>query len=391
MHLLKSPRTRLFLVAGLLGITLLLGQSRSQGRPFAQPTPLHPASAGAARIEAVFVLDTTGSMGGLLEGAKQKIWSIASQLAGARQQTDLRIGLVAYRDRGDDYVTRFHDLTGDLDAIYAQLQSLQAAGGGDGPESVNQALHEALVRPGWSAGDGVYRVIFLVGDAPPHMDYQDDVPWPESVRLAGQRGIVVNTIQCGSMGGTTKVWKALARGGQGRYAAIAPDGGMLAIATPMDDELVRLNRALSATVVPYGAAPAREEMADKARRAAAAPPEAAADRLSYLKKAGRGVLAGTSDLVEAVASGLVLDSVAEQQLPKALQALPPGKRSGYLEEKRAQRARLKKRIDTLTGKRDDFVAKENRRRLRAGEAGGFDTEVFETIKSQAARRGIHYD
>src|SRR3569623_171230 len=33
------------------------------------------------RVELVFALDTTGSMGGLLDGAKRKIWSIAQFIA----------------------------------------------------------------------------------------------------------------------------------------------------------------------------------------------------------------------------------------------------------------------------------------------------------------------
>src|SRR5690348_11709452 len=58
--------------------------------------------APAARLEMVFVLDTTGSMGGLIEGAKQRIWGIVN---GVMQEShaSVRIGLVAYRDRGDDY------------------------------------------------------------------------------------------------------------------------------------------------------------------------------------------------------------------------------------------------------------------------------------------------
>ena len=56
-----------------------------------------------------FVLDTTGSMSALLDGAKRKIWEIARFIAQARPAPELRIGLVAYRDVGDEYVTRFFD------------------------------------------------------------------------------------------------------------------------------------------------------------------------------------------------------------------------------------------------------------------------------------------
>jgi hypothetical protein len=62
-------------------------------------------------VEVAFVLDTTGSMGGLIEGAKRKIWSIATAIVDANPDADIRMGLVAYRDIGDDYVTKTFDLT----------------------------------------------------------------------------------------------------------------------------------------------------------------------------------------------------------------------------------------------------------------------------------------
>lgn len=80
----------------------------------------------------------------MLQAAKEKIWSIASTMAQADPAPEIKMGLVAYRDRGDDYVTRVVDLSDDLDSLYATLMDFQAAGGGDGPESVNQALYDAV-------------------------------------------------------------------------------------------------------------------------------------------------------------------------------------------------------------------------------------------------------
>src|SRR5438105_10070703 len=130
-------------------------------------------------IEVCFVLDTTGSMGGLIEGAKQKIWSIANEMVSAKPTPEIRLGLVAYRDRGDEYVTKVFDLTNDIDATYAQLQSFRAAGGGDTPESVSEALDDAVKKISWSADKQVLKIIFLVGDAPPHMDYADGPKYPQ--------------------------------------------------------------------------------------------------------------------------------------------------------------------------------------------------------------------
>src|SRR5438309_12092008 len=91
-------------------------------------------------VEVAFVLDTTGSMGGLLEGAKKKIWSIATEILAGKPKPDVLLGLVAYRDKGDEYVTRVTPLTDDLDKVYKDLSGFVAAGGGDEPEHVRAGI-----------------------------------------------------------------------------------------------------------------------------------------------------------------------------------------------------------------------------------------------------------
>src|SRR5689334_12306449 len=95
---------------------------------------------GKHQIDVVFAGDTAGSMGGLLDGAKRTVWSIATHIRNTDPDADLRIGLVAYRDIGDDYVTKPFSLTSDHDAVYGELAAYQAAGGGDTPEDVDEAL-----------------------------------------------------------------------------------------------------------------------------------------------------------------------------------------------------------------------------------------------------------
>src|SRR5436853_1967804 len=149
-----------------------------------------PPNEKKPRIEVCFVLDTTGSMTGLIEGAKQKIWSIANEMASAKPTPEIRLGLVAYRDRGDEYVTKVFDLTNDIDAIYGHLQSFRAAGGGDTPESVNEALDDAVRKMSWSQDQRVLKIIFLVGDAPPHMDYADGPKYPQVCREAMKKDLI---------------------------------------------------------------------------------------------------------------------------------------------------------------------------------------------------------
>jgi hypothetical protein len=370
-------------------------QAHEWSEPHVDPAPgqeerVAPRKA-PAQIEVAFVLDTTGSMSGLIDGAKRKIWSIANQLVSAQQDTEVRFALIGYRDRGDAYITNLHDLTSDLDAVYARLMQFQADGGGDGPESVNQALHEAVTRLDWSTSRGVYRVIFLVGDAPPHLDYQDDIRYDRSVRLARQRDITINAIQCGQWDETAQIWREIASLGMGTYAAIAQDGGMVAVTTPMDDELATLNRELASTVIAYGDARERDEAEEKVRNSLRAPASASADRLSYMAKAGEGaVVTGAKDLVDYAADGGAVEAIVVTALPQKLQAMPEPARQEYVEQQLEKRKQLQARIGAVSAERDAYVAKEEKRLAAGGKADAFDAKVNEAIKTQAAKKGITY-
>jgi len=243
-------------------------------------------------VEVMFVLDTTGSMGGLIAAAKEKIWSIANTLSSADPAPDIRMGLVGYRDRGDQYITVFTPLSDDLDTVYLSLMKFQAGGGGDGPESVNQALHEAVTRTVWSRNASVYRVIFLVGDAPPHMDYQNDIKYRESCRKAADKNIIVNTIQCGNMQATRPVWQEIAQLSNGEYFQVAQAGSAVLYDTPYDKEIAGLSRKLDETRIFYGSTEymremeSRKDKADKIYEAAA--PSAVAKRAIFNSKASGG-------------------------------------------------------------------------------------------------------
>ena len=155
-------------------------------------------------------------MASLIEGAKRKIWSIATTIIDENPGAEIRMGLVAYRDIGDEYVTRRVELTTDIQDLYARLLELRARGGGDWPESVNEALHEGITKLAWTQGPEVSRIVFLVGDAPPHMDYAQDVKYPEALKIARERDIVVNAVQAGEARDTMRVWREIAQMGNGR-------------------------------------------------------------------------------------------------------------------------------------------------------------------------------
>ena len=78
------------------------------------------------------------------------------------------------------------------------MLELKARGGGDWPESVNEALDVAVNKLRWTAGGDVRRIVFLVGDAPPHMDYAQDTKYPMTLAVAKQKDIIVNAVLAGN-------------------------------------------------------------------------------------------------------------------------------------------------------------------------------------------------
>src|SRR6516164_3018758 len=306
-----------------------------------------PTLKSKPRIEVCFVLDTTGSICGLIEGAKQKIWSIANEMISAQPTPELKLGLIGYRDRGDDYVVKSFSLTDDIDAIYGHLREFQAGGGGDTPESVNEALAEAIHKMPWSTDKKVLKIVFLVGDAPPHMDYPNSPKYPDLCREAAKKDLIINTIQCGEMAETKPIWQEIAKLAEGSYVGISQSGNVAVISTPVDKELSRLNERIGATLIPYGDSKQQAEVHAKYAAAMSAPVPAMADRLTYNSKTGKAVQ-GRGELVDALNDKTVkLEEIDREQLPAELQKLDRSELQKRIAKARDERADQQKQIVEL--------------------------------------------
>jgi hypothetical protein len=347
-------------------------------------------SAALARptVEVAFVLDTTGSMGGLIEGAKRKIWSIATAIVDSNPDAEIRMGLVAYRDIGDDYVTKTFDLSTDIQDLYANLLELKARGGGDWPESVNEALDVAVNRLHWTPADDTRRIVFLVGDAPPHMDYAQDTKYPTTLAVAKQKDIIVNAVLAGSARDTERVWRDIARASNGRFIPIPQDGGQVVIIeTPYDDDIIILQKEINGTVIPYGSHELQRHTEDKTQQLSRAAPSQASEMASYLNKRAKvssEAVTGEGDLVSDVASGRTrIGAVKDEELPAKLRALTQEQRIGELDNQMKQRKALNEKLAALVASRDKYVAEQ--RDKAPPKASSFDRVVEDTLKAQIKR------
>ena len=278
--------------------------------------------------------------------------------------------------------------------MYSKLMNFRAEGGGDEPEHVRLAMSDALNAVGWSGREsrntdygsvnGVGRlsqVLFLVGDAPPHDDYQQYPSVQKTAAQAKDRDITVNAIQVGSIQSTTPIWREVARKGGGEFFAIAQNGGVQAVVTPYDTRLAELGDDMARRGVYYGSA--REKVASDAMgyttSLAAAPISARADR-AINKSINTEAAYHSSDLVQAVENKSIdLDRVKTEELPSEMQRMTQTERKAYVQQKIDERAKIRQEISELSQKREQYLREQGEQK---GKADAFDYAVEKALQRQ---------
>ena len=356
--------------------------------PLFTPSPASgPQNEGQrAKVDIVFALDTTSSMSELIEGAKSKIWEIARRAQQGQPAPEVRIGLVAYRDVGDEYVTKVLDLTGDLDQVYASLNALTASGGGDGPEHVIKGLHDAVNGVQWSTGPRTVKLVYLVGDAAPHEDYHDGLTMAGVLGDAHRRGIRISAIRCGHDEATLAAWTSIAQRTDGEVSTIEQNGGVrAAITTPYDADLARLNAELAKTEVHWGSRAERAAAADVLATNMAAPAVAQADRAGfYAAQAHHG---GPTKQDLAAADPTALAAVAPADLPDEMQRMSPEERTRFVTEKRVRREAVLGEIKEASAKREATLKAAPAPRV---SPSSFDAKVIDSLRKAGASSSIVY-
>ena len=142
------------------------------------------------RLDVLFLIDATGSMSDEIQQLKDNMISVSERIHTLPSAPNVRFGMTIYRDRGDLFVSRTFDFTSDIQAFTDELAQVVAEGGGDYPESLNEGLHSALELPEWRVEETV-SLIFLIADAPPHLDYSQDYDYAQEIFTATENGIKI--------------------------------------------------------------------------------------------------------------------------------------------------------------------------------------------------------
>ena len=153
-------------------------------------------------LEVAFIIDATGSMGGEISRLKDTVTNIAERVV--QDGVRLRLGAVAYRDRGDEYTTQSFNFTEDVAAFQEVINGLEADGGGDYPEALNEALEETQRRLSWTREESL-RLTFLITDAPAHYYDKQSFNYAQGVLDAQQMGMKIFPIASGGSDGVAEV------------------------------------------------------------------------------------------------------------------------------------------------------------------------------------------
>ncbi len=239
----------------LIGLGLLWAEGTPDvERPESPEATIPPTKDLAKPVDLVICLDTSGSMSGLIESAKQKLWAVVNELATARPRPALRVALYHYGNNGLDketgWVQQLCELTDDLDTVYGKLFALRTNGGS---EYVARVVRAATDQLSWSDDPAALKIIFVAGNEPATQD--PTYPLKDICAAAVAKGIIINTIHCGDVEtGRQTGWADAAKWADGQYAAIDQDHGTVVISTPHDTQLDELSRKLNTTYLAYGAA-----------------------------------------------------------------------------------------------------------------------------------------
>ncbi len=329
-------------------------------------------------VDVVFAIDCSGSMGPVIETAKQKVWSIVNTMAKETPKPIIRIGLFAYGNADKD--ARLYDLSDDLDEVYKNLMNFKDEGWGT--EWVGWAVKQATDKMKWSSEKNALKVIFVVGNetarqGPKELDYSKTAP--EAIK----KSIIVNAVYCATPSEKPDpTWIEMAKLADGTFVAIDQSGGSVSIETPMDKELSELSKKLNDTYIHYGDSGKTykdnqtEQDNNSFKHGGLANDAERACQKVWSYDCSRW------DLVDAMKNkDFKLEDIKKETLPKELQSKSLEELRSYIATKSKERDELQAKIKDLGEKRQKFIDEEIKKR-NLDDSKSLDKNLKEIILHQ---------
>lgn len=350
-----------------------------------------PAAETGQKIMLALLLDTSNSMDGLIEQAKSQLWKIVNELAAAKCADGARPSIkIALYEYGNDnlspdegYVRQVNGLTDDLDLISEKLFALTTNGG---EEYCGKVIQTSLHQLAWSESAADLKLIFIAGNEP---FTQGPVSFRQSCTRAKEKGVVINTIFCGSFGeGTQTDWQTGATITGGTYMSIEQNQKTVYIPSPYDEKIDALNDRLNNTYVYYGSS-------GKTKKEAQIAQDKNAERYGQSNKAERAISKSTHayknsgwDLVDATKDdSKAIEKAKTEELPEEMKGMSVEQRKSYIKQKSSERQQIQAEIQELSKKRQEYITAQAK---QGSEASMLDAAMIQAIKKQAAAKKLRW-
>lgn len=339
-------------------------------------------------IQIGILLDTSGSMHGLIDQAKDQLWKIVNEVSKANKhnkEVTIQVGLFEYGKSSlpgfEGYLQMLSPLTSDLDKVSEELFKLRTNGG---EEYAGKVILESVNRFVWSSHKDDLKLLIIAGN---ESFAQGDVPYQDAIHKATQNNIIVNTIFCGDMQrGKNLLWGEGAKLGKGKYFNINHNDRRVYVETPYDDKIITLGKQLNQTYMSYGMkAERRAKMANVTKQDRNS---MSLSKYSYIErnivKSKKQYTSAQTDLVDAyTADQTSIYRIKKDQLPDELKGKNEKEIKEIIEEKKRARVQLQKEIQGLEREREKYLAaKVHTENKNLGSA------IIASIRKQAQNHGF---
>ena len=382
----------------LTGVTLTLANPPSgdvrKAKPKGEASPeVSKPGENQAKVQLAILLDTSGSMSGLIEQAKTQLWSIVNTFIQAKQNGKAPFVEVALYEYGNDglnaenhWIREIQPLTRDLDKISEELFALRTNGGS---EFCGAVIKRAIGDLKWDSSPNTYKAIFVAGNEPFN---QGPVDPASACKEAIGNGVIVNSIHCGSeQVGINTGWKAGPLLADGKYLVIDHNKAVVHVDAPQDKEILKWNTRLNGTYVPIGQIGNERLQIQRAQDAAAEGAAGNTIQSRVATKASKNYWNGNWDLVDAcMGKDFDWSKMKKEDLPEEMKKMTLAQRKAYVARKREERQKCQKKIAELSKARGEFVKAKLKEMGEDGE-DTLNAVVVQTVRQQAEAKGYAFE
>lgn len=341
-------------------------------------------------IQLALLLDTSGSMDGLIDQAKSQLWKIVNELATTKKDgksVELQVALFEYGKQSipavEGYLRNILPFTQDLDKISDEFFKLKTNGG---DEYCGRVILNAVDNLQWNKSNDQLKIIFIAGNEP---FTQGNIDYKTACKKAVKNGIVVNTIFCGNYDeGIQTMWKDCADVSDGKYMNIDHNADIVHIDAPQDAEIIKLGQQLNKTYIAFGkiGKEKKEMQSEQDANSMSVSNEVMVQR--SVTKSGGQYKNSTWDLVDAKKDGtLKIEELKDEELPDEMKKMSVQERKAYIDKMEKERESIQKKINKLNEDRSKYVAQKM---LENKNNNTLDAVMIKTIREQAKQKNYSF-